>query len=256
MIGGMAGVVEVASRNQINKAGRGLSKLRERLRTREISSSDLSRSEWAAIGVDIAVVEGWRKLHAYPLQMTAANLRHYVRDEAGGGARVDVTQRLKKFSTILDKLRREPTMQLTLMEDIGGVRAVLPSQEAADAVARRLRKNWKVHRYRDYVRDPKPSGYRALHLIVLKRDVKIEVQLRTVLQDVWANQIERDSRLLRTDYKSGAGERSLHDYYVAISELLKMRESGEVPSVAFMESVISRYNLAKPFLSPPREEDA
>src|SRR5581483_10253476 len=110
-------------------------------------------------------------------------------------------------------------MGLTFMEDIGGVRAVLPSQAAADEVWRKLRKNWQVHRHRDYVREPKDSGYRALHLIVNKRGVKVEVQLRTALQDFWANQVERDSRHLGVDYKSGAGHDVVHAYYVHVSAL-------------------------------------
>ncbi len=137
---------------------------------------------------------------------------------------MSVAQRLKKFPTILDKLSKYPTMRLTEMEDIGGVRAVLPTQEAADEVSRRLRKNWKVHRYRDYVRRPKASGYRALHLIVIKQGVKLEVQIRTFLQDYWANQVEHDSRQLRVDYKSGKGQDAVHAYYVAMSELMAMRE--------------------------------
>ena len=36
--------------------------------------------------------------------------------------------------TIIDKLVRHPNMQLTTMEDIGGVRAILKSQEQVDAI--------------------------------------------------------------------------------------------------------------------------
>jgi len=38
------------------------------------------------------------------------------------GCTVEVTQRLKRVPTIVDKLRREPTMQLASMQDIGGCR--------------------------------------------------------------------------------------------------------------------------------------
>jgi hypothetical protein len=62
---------------------------------------------------------------------------------------VSVTQRLKKFSTILDKLSRYPTMRLTAMEDIGGVRAILPTQAAADS--RHLRIDYKSGRGHDAV---------------------------------------------------------------------------------------------------------
>jgi putative GTP pyrophosphokinase len=48
---------------------------------------------------------------------------------------------------------------------------------------------------RDYIKNPKPSGYRSLHLIVEvpiylhsgKKMVKVEVQLRTIAMDFWAS---------------------------------------------------------------------
>ena len=213
----------------------------------------LSAAEWEPIIADCELIESWRERHAGPLRNTNANLRHYVRPHSNEG--VSVTQRLKKFSTILDKLDRYPTMRLTAMEDIGGVRAVLPGQAMADEVARKLRKNWKVHRYRDYVRKPKDSGYRALHLIVVKQGVKIEVQLRTYLQDFWANQVEHDSRSLRVDYKSGKGRDAVHAYYVAVSQLLEMREASKEPPASFSEELRRRYVIAKPYLSSLSDEE-
>ena len=48
---------------------------------------------------------------------------------------------------------------------------------------------------RDYIKNPKPSGYRSLHLIVEvpiflendKKIMKVEVQLRTIAMDFWAS---------------------------------------------------------------------
>ena len=48
---------------------------------------------------------------------------------------------------------------------------------------------------KDYIREPKPSGYRSLHLIVEipifleneKRSMKVEVQFRTIAMDFWAS---------------------------------------------------------------------
>lgn len=47
---------------------------------------------------------------------------------------------------------------------------------------------------KDYIKKPKPNGYRSLHLIISvpiflkdeKRDMKVEVQLRTIAMDFWA----------------------------------------------------------------------
>lgn len=216
----------------------------------ELEIDKLPPSEIAQFLDDIKRVEAWRGTHARPLRNASANLRHYVRPHSvESPGVVSVTQRLKKFSTILDKQHRFQTMRLTKMEDIGGVRAVLPDQAAADDVSRRLRKNWRMHRYRDYVRKPKESGYRALHLIVVKQGFMIEVQLRTFLQDVWANQVESDSRHLRIDYKSGVGQREVHDYYVAVSELFAMSEASIAPSEEFSHELSRRRLLAEPYLS-------
>lgn len=110
-------------------------------------------------------------------------------------------------------------MKLARMEDIGGVRAVLPSLDAAYRVASRLRKNWTITRCRDYVADSKADGYRALHLINRNRGRLIEVQLRTPLQDTWANAVEADSRLLSVGLKFGSGPPQLLDFYVALGDL-------------------------------------
>ena len=50
-------------------------------------------------------------------------------------------------------------------------------------------------RIKDYIKNPKENGYRSLHLIVEvpiflengKRSVKVEVQLRTIAMEFWAN---------------------------------------------------------------------
>ncbi|HEY2631139.1 MAG TPA: RelA/SpoT domain-containing protein [Solirubrobacteraceae bacterium] len=240
--------------SQVNKAARRLAQLRIEL----LSGAEFGPEKGRQAIADMGLVEGWRDMHAGPLRATSANLRHYIRPHsATSSANVSVTQRLKKFSTILDKLNRYPTMQLSRMEDVGGVRAILPSQDTADEVTRRLRKNWTVHRYRDYVRDPKPSGYRALHLIVVKKGVKIELQIRTALQDLWANQVELDSRYLHVDFKSGKGSELVHAYYLAMSEFFAMREASEEPPEKFMVDLTSRYRLAKPYLtsSQTRSDD-
>jgi ppGpp synthetase/RelA/SpoT-type nucleotidyltranferase len=236
---------------EINKACSRLAALRARTLENVEAIRSMPEQEIEPFLQDIQLVEEWRKAHAGPLRNTSANLRHYVKPHSAANPDiVSVTQRLKKFSTILDKQSRYPTMRVTKMEDIGGVRAVLFDQTAADDVARRLRKNWRVHRYRDYVRQPKDSGYRALHLIVVKQGMMIEVQLRTYLQDFWANQVESDSRHLRVDFKSGKGQQVVHQYYAAVSQFFAMTEASKAPPEGFQEELSRRYALAEPFLSP------
>jgi len=168
------------------------------------------------------IIDWWRDEHAKPLSRVAANLRYYAAEE---GEPV-VAQRLKKFPTIADKLLREPRMKLSRMADIGGVRAVLPDQAAAYRVAVRLRKNWTITRMRDYVSEPKNDGYRALHLINRHRGRLIEVQVRTKLQDVWANAVETDARRIAPGLKFGAGPAGLRDFYAALGAFLADADQG------------------------------
>ncbi len=73
------------------------------------------------------------------------NLRYHVDKEEGRvGGRAEVAQRLKRWTTIIDKLAREPKMPVTQMKDIGGDRALLPSLHHDYAVSRRLRKTWTI----------------------------------------------------------------------------------------------------------------
>ena len=108
---------------------------------------------------------------------------------------------------MIEKLGREPG-NISQMQDIGGVRAVLIDLDTLQAVRRRLRKSWAraILRERDYIAEPKESGYRAVHIVVRRLGYPVEVQLRTVLQDAWANHVEERSRETGIGLKFGAGD--------------------------------------------------
>lgn len=185
-----------------------------------------------------ATVAWWRSLHAQPLSKAATSLRYHVaRERAFIDGRVDVTQRLKRTSTIGDKLARESTMDVTQMQDIGGVRARLPSVEHVYALSRRLIKSWTVHRTRDYIAEPKSSGYRALHHIVRRDGRLIEVQLRTVIQDAWANQIEDDGHETGVGLKFGRGSDAANSYYALVSQVFASAEHGRDVSDALAQEL-------------------
>ncbi len=191
-------------------------------------------------------VTWWRVLHARPLGKTAAALRYHVgKEDAFIEERIDVTQRLKRRITILGKLEREPTMKLSRMADIGGVRARLPSTRHVYAVSRRLKKSWTIVRTRDYIENPKPSGYRALHHIIRRDGRLIEVQLRTALQDAWANQVEEDGRNLGEGFKFGGGDTDVHGYYRAVGAAFAEMDAGRLLSTDLVQELNERYKRVK-----------
>jgi putative GTP pyrophosphokinase len=207
------------TKGQVNRAGALLLALRERMERdgaeRAVADPDEQKLDeaWEAL-------TWWRRLHARPLSTVAANLRYHVeRGDARVMGRIEVAQRLKRLDTLIGKLGRERG-NVTQMQDIGGVRAVLPSLRHVYVVRRRLLKSWVIIKERDYIAQPKSSGYRALHLIVRRMGFPIEVQLRTIGQDVWANQVEETGRQVGLDLKFGAGNEHLDGIFVAMAGLI------------------------------------
>lgn len=235
------------SKRQVNKAGALLRDVRVALRQRGDAAWD--RFDGSEVADAIAIVDHWRGLHARPLARVNAGLRYYIKRAGVDGP--EVTQRLKRFSTIVHKLEREQGMALTRMEDIGGVRAILQTQQQALDVAQMLAdaKRWTIRRERFYVDGmrpgPKDDGYRAVHLIVDKNGCFVEIQLRTPRQDVWAQSVEQDTRRLGAELKFGGGPSDLRAYYRASSEYLAMIEASIEPPQDFMEELAKLYAASR-----------
>jgi putative GTP pyrophosphokinase len=210
--------VATYSKSRVDRAGRFLA---EALRAAAEDRRRVGQQREELVEA-IQIVDWWRGEHAWPLSRVAANLRYYAAEQ---GDPV-VAQRLKKFPTIAGKLLREPRMKLSRMADIGGVRAVLPDQDAVYRVGARLRKNWTITKTRDYIAEPKDDGYRALHLINRHRGRLIEVQLRTTFQDSWANAVEANARVIAPGLKFGGGPENVREYFVALAEMLASLDQG------------------------------
>ena len=113
-----------------------------------------------------------------------------------------IKTRVKSMDSIIKKTRRK-NIPLTLesiennLNDIAGVRVVCSFPEDIYMLADCLlgQDDITLVARKDYIENPKPSGYRSLHLIVSvpifleneKRPMKVEVQLRTIAMDFWAS---------------------------------------------------------------------
>ena len=113
-----------------------------------------------------------------------------------------ITSRVKKEQSIIEKMRRhgyELTMDNAVQRlyDIAGVRAICAFEHDVYHLAEVLlqHEDIRLHHRKDFIQNPKESGYRSLHLLVSvpiylaagKRDVRVEVQLRTITMDFWAD---------------------------------------------------------------------
>ncbi len=154
------------------------------------------------------------------------------------GARLPVAQRLKREGQIINKLARLESMQLWTMGDIGGCRAVLPTRQQVDGVLRRIRKQkWVLHgRIRDYRDEPADSGYRAVHLIVVRDGRLIEIQLRDPREHEWAVAVERMGSRLGIGLKEGEGPDDLTEYFRLASLGMYMERMSQQPAPEFVEA--------------------
>lgn len=113
-----------------------------------------------------------------------------------------IKSRLKSFDSIREKMERKGLpLRFDLIEstlnDVAGVRVVCSFLDDIYMLADCLLQQDDVTliERKDYIKNPKPNGYRSLHLIVEipiflsgeKRLVRVEVQLRTIAMESWAN---------------------------------------------------------------------
>lgn len=119
------------------------------------------------------VINNWRSSHSYPLNQFYMVLKSRARKVNPNSF---VSQRLKRLNSIHAKLTRESSMQLNTMQDIAGCRAILPTLEDARRLVALYHRVAMPHEFdhpKDYVANPKSSGYRSFHLIYrYKSEVK------------------------------------------------------------------------------------
>ncbi len=117
-----------------------------------------------------------------------------------------IESRIKSPVSIYEKLLRygkEPTignLEEYLM-DVAGVRVICSYVGDVKRLMGLLRRqdDLEIVRVKNYIENPKPNGYRSLHVIVRipvyfmesKEMVPVEVQIRTIAMDYWAS-LEHD----------------------------------------------------------------
>lgn len=113
-----------------------------------------------------------------------------------------IKTRLKSIASIKEKLERQ-NIDFSCqaiednLNDVAGIRIICSFIDDAYMLAECLLKQDDITliNKKDYISNPKPNGYRSLHLIVEipiflsdeKRPVRVEVQLRTIAMETWAN---------------------------------------------------------------------
>lgn len=113
-----------------------------------------------------------------------------------------ITTRIKSEESMKEKLKRKEldiTLEnaLTKVYDAAGIRIICAYIDDVYAVVNMLKKynDLKVIKEKDYIKNPKPNGYRSYHIVFeLALDlagkitpVYVEIQIRTIAMDFWSN---------------------------------------------------------------------
>lgn len=146
-----------------------------------------------------------------------------------------ISCRIKSVPSIIEKLSRKG-YELTAesieanLNDVAGIRVICSFPEDIYVLADRLcsQDDIRLIERKDYIKNPKPNGYRSLHLIVEipiflmdeKKFMRVEVQFRTIAMDFWASlehklkykkNIENDLEEISAELKACADEISRLD---------------------------------------------
>ena len=107
---------------------------------------------------------------------------------------------------------------MTNLYDIAGVRVICSFKDDVYKIASFLMRQDDIMliKMKDYIENPKPNGYRSLHLILTidvcfeerKAQVPIELQLRTIAMDFWAS-LEHQLRYKKNFALVGNADRDL-----------------------------------------------
>lgn len=205
--------MQIPSKKQVKKAG-------------EILAQDPKNAE------AMKVLSQWRSLHAYPINTFQALLRKRAKNIKGA----IIAQRLKRTPSIVKKLQRFPKMSLARMQDIGGIRIIVPKIDDVYHLHKALIAGRHQHEpllpADDYIQNPKTDGYRSLHQVFKYNNssrselngLQIELQIRTQLQHYWATAVETLGIIEKSSFKTGEGNDDFKRFFKLASALFSYDE--------------------------------
>lgn len=208
------------SKTKIDKAGRAL-------------ASGSYKDEVDLIEMEDAFDE-YRGAHLQPLSETTLELQHML---SNYGASYYIAQRLKRKPQIARKLNRL-SVRLSQLQDIGGCRIIVQNNAEVDALKRFLEDRvaqqsvFSIRRFTDYREKGRDiTGYRALHVLLERNGLNLELQIRSRIQHYWAESIERTSVIYGHHLKEGEGHAKVLEYFKCLSDAFYEHEAGRQPSL-------------------------
>lgn len=182
----------------------------------------------------LGVINNWRASHNHVLNVFYVTLNSRSHKVWSGAL---TAQRIKRKESILTKLVRQPSMNLSQMQDIGGCRAVMRNMSQVKDLLDIYKTRPSVHGLvgiKHYINTPKPDGYRGIHLVYkyvgnglkgVYTGQRIEIQIRTQLQHIWATAVEAAGTFTKQALKSNQGRHEWLRFFACMSTYFALREN-------------------------------
>ena len=198
---------------------------------------------------DWAVMENWRNSHSYIINTFRTTLSRNIAESKK--KTTVLAQRLKRLSTIVDKLKTGRAKDLATMNDLAGCRLIFGNIKDLNTFRKKLHKASFKHkrvngdRY-NYINEPKSTGYRGIHDVFcydvnsqrgqVYNGLLIEIQYRTNVQHAWATAVEISDLINKTRVKFDKGaEPKRERFFVLASEYLARKyedSKGFLPDIS------------------------
>jgi ppGpp synthetase/RelA/SpoT-type nucleotidyltranferase len=170
------------------------------------------------------------------------------------------TYRIKRIESIISKLIRFPHMDVQYAADIAGCRCIMATTESANILYKKIEKNIERLPFvikgapNNYIENPKPDGYRSIHLNVQMKDNSskvVEIQIRSLEQHNWATLVEISDMIFHSKLKEYGNKEcpELYEFHQILSKqdsLLTMQDYKRITEISgkyrYVEKVGSIFN--------------
>ena len=194
-----------------------------------------------------SILANFRSSHIYPMQ---SMMKFFTQKSFEIDQEAIIVKRLKRMPSILAKLKREKTMKIDTMGDIGGIRIIVANIEKVnalrDAILKGSTQNILIAE-KDYIKCPKTSGYRSIHLIYKYQThkqeyqgLKVELQIRSNIQHTWATAVEVIGTFNKENLKSSQGNQEWLHFFKLVSVAFQCLEEKQKISKALKQEILDQ----------------